>query len=230
MQTIVLAAAKGGVGKTTLVAALATAACLASPCLTVAVIDLDPQGSLTLWWNLRGSHEPHLVSLDGAPLRKVRDALARAGFDLLIVDCPPGFSSTLSGAIQAADLVVVPAGASNMDIEAVAATVEMAKRVGVPHCCVLNRAPFRSRLAGRALTALREFGTRVLPVVHHRVAVAEAMAIGGTALETQPAGAAARELTALWNAVRAELNRPVGRPSRLAAGNDRKIVIGMAVR
>ena len=46
MKTIVFAASKGGVGKTTLCAALAAYAG-ANTKKKVAVIDLDPQGSLT---------------------------------------------------------------------------------------------------------------------------------------------------------------------------------------
>ena len=49
MITIALVAAKGGVGKSTLAAALAIAIALDAPGTTVALLDLDPQGSLTLW-------------------------------------------------------------------------------------------------------------------------------------------------------------------------------------
>ena len=51
METITFAAAKGGVGKTTLTAALAVAAILNNPALSIGVVDLDPQGSFTRWWN-----------------------------------------------------------------------------------------------------------------------------------------------------------------------------------
>ena len=48
MKTIVFAASKGGVGKTTLCAALSSYAGTNTK-KKVAIIDLDPQGSLTAW-------------------------------------------------------------------------------------------------------------------------------------------------------------------------------------
>jgi hypothetical protein len=59
---------------------------------------------------------------------------------------------------------------------------------------------FRSRLAGRAVVVLRERGG-LLPRVHQRVLVAEAMAAGRTAQETGPGSKAAGELSDLWLAV-----------------------------
>jgi len=58
MKTIVFAASKGGVGKTTLCAALSSYASAASKKKRIAIIDLDPQGSLTGWWNQRESKKP----------------------------------------------------------------------------------------------------------------------------------------------------------------------------
>ena len=55
------------------------------------------------------------------------------------------------------------------------------------------------------MSALREGGRLLAAPVHQRVAIAAAMAGGRTALETEPGGAAARELAALWEAVREAL-------------------------
>lgn len=206
MKTIVLAAAKGGVGKTSLTAALATAAGLDMPDVRVGIVDLDPQGSLTHWWNVRAQDRPQLCDLAGAALSAALPGLRAAGIDLLFADCPPGFSAILRAAIEAADLVLVPAQASALDLAAIASTVGMASRAGVPHRTVLNRAVFRSRIAGHAVRLLRERGGMLWPPVHQRVEIAAAMAWGRTALETQPAGAAAREIAALWQGVRAVLD------------------------
>ena len=224
MRTIALAAAKGGVGRTTLTAALAVAAHICG--LRTAIVDLDPQGSLTEWWKLRGDDRPHLAMTGGAPLRAVQASLESDGFDLLLLDCPPGFTPIMRKAIEAADIVVVPTGASALDLEAIASTVEIAERAGVPHCYALNRAVFRSRLAGRAVRELRELGGRLLPVVHQRVAVAEAMAEGRTALETHPGGAAARVLGALWHAARERLADAPSRRRGLA-GRELSLQLGV---
>src|SRR5271156_3680061 len=211
MKIITLAAAKGGVGKTTLAAALSTAAIIERPDARIGLVDLDPQGSLTRWWNARALPHPLLFNLKPEALAYAAIRLFDERLDLLILDCPPGFSLILEQAIAAADLVLVPTGPSEMDLAAVASTAAMAERAGVPCRFVLNGARFRSRLAGRAVAALRERGNLLCPPVHERVAVAEAMADGRTALETEPTGAAARELAALWSAVRGELDEKSGR-------------------
>jgi cellulose biosynthesis protein BcsQ len=76
---------------------------------------------------------------------------------------------------------------------------------------VLNRPIFHSRIAGGAVQLLRERGGMLWPPIHQRVEHATAMARGRTALETQPGGAAAREIAALWRSVRAVLDAAPGR-------------------
>lgn len=57
MRILAFASRKGGSGKTTLAGHLAVQAqlCGAGP---VAVVDIDPQGSLAEWWNERDSDLP----------------------------------------------------------------------------------------------------------------------------------------------------------------------------
>jgi chromosome partitioning protein len=76
MQTIVIASQKGGSGKTTLTRNLAVA--LGDD---VAVIDTDPQGSLTAWWNRRDAETPALINIDGG-LPETLQALDDAGIKL----------------------------------------------------------------------------------------------------------------------------------------------------
>ena len=223
MNTIAVAAAKGGVGKTTIATAICTAAAVTDPGASVGLVDLDPQGSATRWWNDRGRPSPIHISVGGEPLEEVSRRARHAGCCLLVLDCPPGFSDISLEAIDTADLVLIPTGASELDLTAVEATVEMARQANKPYRLVLNRAVFRSRLAGRAVTTLRAAGGLLLPIVHQRVAVAAAMTTGATALETEPDGAAARELMALGCGLRAVLGAaPVRlRPEDLVRGRAR---------
>ena len=66
MYTVVAASQKGGSGKTTLSGHLAVEADRAG-IGPVALIDTDPQGSLSHWWNARAATSPHFVKV-GAPL------------------------------------------------------------------------------------------------------------------------------------------------------------------
>jgi chromosome partitioning protein len=219
MKIVAVAAAKGGVGKSTLAAALATAASIDRPHAEVGLADLDPQGSLTHWWNVRAEPFPILYDLLTETLPEQIARVRDDRLDLLVLDCPPGFSDILKQAIAVADLVIVPTGPSDLDLTAVISTVFMAQEAGVPYRLVLNGVLSRSRLAREAVPALQEWGDLLCPPVHQRVAIATAMAWGSTAQETEPNGAAARELAALWPAVREVLKassprarrRPVGR-------------------
>ena len=223
MYTLAIAAAKGGVGKTTIAAATCVAAPTTDPGASVGLVDLDPQGSATRWWNDRRQPSPIHISVGREPLAGVCRRARGDGCTLLVLDCPPGFSDISLEAIGTADLVLIPTGASELDLTAVEATVEMARQANKPYRLVLNRAVFRSRLAGRAVTTLRAAGGLLMPTVHQRVAIAAAMTTGATALETEPEGAGARELMALWYGVRAVLGAaPVRlRPEDLVRGRAR---------
>jgi len=207
VQTIAFVAAKGGVGKTTLAASLAAAALAEDPGRKVGIVDLDPQGSLTAWWNEREAEAPALYQVGKGSLQAQKLAPIMNGTSLLLLDCPPGFASIHEEAMRAGDLAIIPTAASALDLAAVASTVEMAERLGVPYLVALNRAVFNSRLAGQAVAALRQRGAFVLPPVHQRVAIAEAMASGRAVVETEPGSRAAQEVMALWGAIAVHLRR-----------------------
>ena len=105
MNVLAFASRKGGSGKSTLAAHLAAHVHRPSrPCL---LIDEDPQGSLTLWNKLRKD--------DALPLkivkRDIADTLGKAkrdGVDWVFIDTPPNMSASVSDAIQAATLVIIP--------------------------------------------------------------------------------------------------------------------------
>ena len=87
MKVIVLASQKGGVGKTTLTGNLAVAADLAGDGPSV-LIDTDPQGSLSAWWNAREADSPALAPATLAGLKDKLKALEAAGFAYAVVDTP----------------------------------------------------------------------------------------------------------------------------------------------
>ena len=113
---------KGGVGKTTSALMVATAA--AAEGKKVTVYDADPQGSATRWAEVaeqRGESLPFAVTFVTA---EQISTLPRQEDALQIIDTPPGNAESIQSAIDTADLIVIPSGASPMDIDRVWPTLD----------------------------------------------------------------------------------------------------------
>jgi chromosome partitioning protein len=197
---ITIAQQKGGAGKTTLVIQLATA--LKAQGHRVALVDIDPQGSLTAWLRRR-EHRPQpapelrLSMIGGWRLGVELDRLRREE-DLILVDTPPHAETEAKGAIRAADLVLIPCQPSPLDVWASAATVELAQKEGRTAALVLNRVPPRGRAADETQAAVRELGVKALAArLGNRQAFVAAVAQGLGAVESEPRSAAAEEARAL---------------------------------
>lgn len=199
-RLIVVAAQKGGAGKTTLARNLAVAA-------DAALIDLDPQGSLTAWWNRRGRETPSLVTGQAADLPRLLEALGSAGVELLIADTPPAAAAWIGDALRLADMVLVPCRPSPDDLDALGPTLELLEDARAPFLFVLTQAKPKTRLALEAVPALAQHG-RVAPVVvHDRVAFAAASIAGEGVTEHEPEGSAAAEVRALLKYVLTQLRK-----------------------
>src|SRR5215210_1976487 len=119
MRTITLVTQKGGAGKTTLAASLAVAAAQAGE--TVVALDLDPQGSLASWGDTRTVERPAIdrVGTEKLPqLPAILTALGKRGFTLAILDTAGTESTGGNLAMRAADLALIPARPSRLDLQA----------------------------------------------------------------------------------------------------------------
>ena len=205
MKVIVLASQKGGVGKTTLTGNLGVAAQLADDA-PVVLIDTDPQGSLSDWWNVRKAEAPALAPATLAELpTKLRD-LEAAGFAYAIVDTPPAITDAIRAVVTLADLVVIPVKPSPHDLRAVGRTVEIAQEQGKDFCFVLTQAKGNTLLSIQAIAALSEHGVVAPAVMHDRVDYAASMTDGRTVQETDPKGRSASEMTHLWKFVKSRMH------------------------
>ncbi|TXM96406.1 ParA family protein [Methylobacterium sp. WL64] len=201
MKTIALVTQKGGSGKTTIAASLAVAAAEAGE--TVIVLDLDPQGSLIAWGNDREAETPAVDQIDSDRLSRLPELLAsldKAGMTLVLLDCP-GIASTASNlAMKAADLCLLPARPTLMDIRASKATVQTLMGLSRPFAFVLNQCP-PHRSSGRATDAaegLHMMGSLAAPMLGLRADYQDAMAAGQGVTEYSPQGKAADEMRQLW--------------------------------
>ena len=211
MRVIVVASQKGGVGKTTITAHLAV--CAGKPDERPAVlIDTDPQGSLTEWWEAR---REKLEQNSGLTLVTVkRDELAaklteldQQGTAIAVIDTPPALTAEIDKVIAMADLVVIPARPSPHDLRAIGATVSLVRRAKKPFVFVVNGAVPRANITAEAVAALSEHG-RVAPVIlYQRTDYAASMIDGRTVMEAGgPTGRSAQEIADLWRHVDEQLN------------------------
>lgn len=206
MHVIVLASQKGGAGKTTLAAHFAVAAEAAGDGPAV-LIDTDPQGSLSAWWNVRAAETPALAPTTIAELPARLAALAAAGYRVAVVDTPPAITEAIGAVVRSADLVVIPTRPSPHDLRAVGSTVEIAQEAGKPFVFAVTQAKPNTRLTVQAVAALSEHGVVAQAVVHDRVDYAGSMIDGRTVAETDPRGRSAAEVVALWDFVKAQMTK-----------------------
>lgn len=206
MHVLVLASQKGGSGKTTLSGHLAVEA-QSSGVGPVALIDTDPQGSLSHWWNARAAREPLFAKVGLFELGEALEQLERSGIRLAVIDTPPAITESISHVIGHADLVILPTRPSPHDLRAVGATVDIADRHGKPVLFVVNAATPRARITGEAAVALSQHGTVAPVTVHHRVDFAASMVDGRTVGEVTSRSASAREIRELWIYVQGRLAR-----------------------
>ena len=195
---IAVAQQKGGAGKTMMAANLA--ACWASA-HRVALLDIDPQGSLTRWHAQRAARNLIFSNVSGWRLRAELERLAREA-DIVLIDTPPHIEADATRAIRAARLVLIPIQPSMPDLWAAAGTLKLAAAERRPVALVLNRAPAKSRLRTAVEADLAARGLILLPTtLGNRTAYAQAFAQGMGVTENARPGVAGVEMAALADAV-----------------------------
>jgi len=200
MRVVALAGTKGGVGKTTIAVALAVRA--AEESKRVALLDLDPQESLSAWWDRRGKEKnPRLFEIDAAT--EAIELLISEGWEWMFIDTPPSKLELIEPGVAVADLVLIPARPSALDFEQVDIVVELCEAHGKPFAFVLNHAPPSWKLTKSTADYLKRGGRTVLePRLTFRQAYMAAMTVGKSGPEVERDGAAQREVDALWKAVK----------------------------
>ncbi|MDT8757465.1 ParA family protein [Sphingomonas psychrotolerans] len=197
MRVLAMASQKGGSGKTTLSGHLAVQAQLAGHG-PVVLIDIDPQGSLSDWWNERDTEYPAFAQTTVARLQADLEVLRQQGFRLAVIDTPPAITMAIQSVIQVAELIVIPTRPSPHDLRAVGATVDLCERAGKPLIFVVNAATPKARITSEAAVALSQHGTVAPITLHHRTDFAASMIDGRTVMETDPNGKSSGEVAGLW--------------------------------
>ncbi len=197
MKTLAIISRKGGAGKTTLALHLATAAEEAG--VTAAIFDLDPQASAALWGDRREGTPPAVVPAQAPRLAALLGQARQQQAGLVILDTAPHDDGTAADAASHADAILIPCRPSSLDLDAISASVRLARSTGRPAFVVVNAAPVQGTEKDEAATALSAAGVTVCPaVIHQRKALASFIQEGKTALEADPKGKAAAEIRQLF--------------------------------
>ena len=201
MRVVTLVTQKGGTGKTTIAASLAVAAYEAGE--KVLALDLDPQGSLATWGDMRQADMPHVekVPANMVPeLPQLLKTVEAQGFTLTIIDTAGADNPTTHIAMGAAGLCLVPIRPTRIDGNAVLPTAEALQRLSKPFAFLLSQCstiPRNSRAAEMA-AGLKTLGVLAEPNISQRADHQDAYADGKGVTEYAPDGKAAQELRELW--------------------------------
>ncbi len=210
-KVFTIAQQKGGAGKTTIACHLAVALSQGGK-KKVAVVDIDPQKSLSRWHEMReqklgkGKSGLTLSAIGGWRTQNEVDRLKQT-MDFVVIDSPPHAETEARIAVRAADLVILPVQPSPMDLWAVQPTIDLARQEKAEMVLVFNRMPPRGVLADELTAQARELGVPIADSsLGSRVAFAASLYAGKSVGESEPSGLAAAEMAALA----AELTRRAG--------------------
>jgi chromosome partitioning protein len=227
MLTIVLATQKGGSGKSTLAIGLALAAAQAGH--TVRLMETDSQGTLSNWQARRVDTEPVVEPVYSAgEIEQRLQALDRSGVTLTIIDTASGVSAATTAAIRYADLCLIPARPSIVDIEATAPTLSIIRAWNKPFAFVLNQTSIRGQRINHAAATLGDKAALDIadvlaqPFIVMRNDHQDALSAGLAVTEYAPASKSAEEIRGLWQWVETKRNA-IGQ-SPLATADEQPVI------
>ncbi len=203
MNVITFASRKGGAGKSTLAAHLAVH--IHAPARRCLLIDDDPQGSLTLWNELRAEPALPLKIVKRGIAHAVKKAKRNGDVEWIFIDTPANNSASAIEAIEAATLVVIPCRPGLFDIDAVQETIAVARQARTPFAVVFNAAPPKRRdIEAPAVTLARRCLAQLeVPVwggqITHRASFSLSLSEGAKAHDSDPGSTA--EISGLWAAI-----------------------------
>lgn len=207
---LLMAASKGGTGKSTITIHLAIAAYLAG--IRTVIFDTDTedgQHSCVNWFEQRGQRDGPLVRK--ASLARISEALAwaeRSGYQLVIIDTPGRDMIGMKAALELSDFMLTPSQPSSLDLKA---TKPIRRLWGVsrtPGAIALNGV-VRETLprTQNYLNRYAELGVVLPAIVCRRVQYVDALERGLGVSEYKPGEVGDREMRRMLAALFAEAEK-----------------------
>lgn len=195
MHVFACTSLKGGVGKSTVAAVVASAFQEAGR--STLVVDADPQLSLVTWATRAVDAQSEVPRVE--PIRSANPAAEidryKKVFDFLMVDTAPRRTRQLERVLEAAaDVALIPTQLTALDVDETEATLAMIEelqevrknegRAPLRPLVIRNRVPpTRTKLAEALDARLKGLGVPVLAGLVQRTAYAEAISTGTTVFE-----------------------------------------------
>ena len=177
MHSIAVFSQKGGSGKTTISVNLA--AISAGDGKAVAVLDLDPQGSATLWKDIRDKEQPGVMAASFARLPKILEAARVENVDLVIMDVPPKAADAAVAACRVADMVLIPIEPEIYNLGALESAIDIARSAQKEPVIVINRASMAGDEVEKAIEVVKSYRAQHCPItLYQRKPVSQAQAVG----------------------------------------------------
>lgn len=165
---------KGGTGKTT--SSVFLAAALQRRGERTLLVDADPQGSALAWSALVEAWPVATVALPQPVLHRQLPQLC-AGYDHVVVDCPPADEAIVRSALLVADVVLLPMAPSMMDLDRLKPTLALLADVAPQNEPNFRALLTRVRRGTTMSTAARQWLTALeVPVMAAEIPLREVFA------------------------------------------------------
>ncbi|WP_315765665.1 MULTISPECIES: ParA family protein [unclassified Bradyrhizobium] len=208
MKIISFVNQKGGTGKSMLAINLAVAAEATGE--RACLIDLDPQGTVTNWFDTRTAETPPVVAHESAgDLTKTLTALENAGFTFVVIDTKGEDGHATRAAMRVADLCLIPVRPAGPDLHATRTTMEALRTMRRDFALVVNQAtPNKAaKLTSAVMAGLAQSGPVVPIPLASRMDFQYSYALGQGVAEHAPSSKAAEEIAELWAWCRKRINK-----------------------
>jgi chromosome partitioning protein len=175
----------------------------------VALVDIDPQGSLANWYSLRekkygkGYTGVTFFTSSGWRLSATINQF-KEKYDYILIDSPPHTETDSKAAIRIADLVLVPMQPSPTDLWATSLTLDFAQKEKKLVKIMLNRHNASSKMAKEIIANLDNLLESYLG---NRVAFSSCFLQGMSVTELDPGSQAAHEVKQLTNEILSYLGK-----------------------
>ena len=196
---------KGGSGKSTLSANVAVL--WSNSGYKVAVIDADPQKSLTYWLSERKRYygdEDIGIDVYKFDIRSLSEEVKKIKrrYDFIIIDSPPSITFETIQIIKASNCVFVPVQPSPLDLMATLPFLQIAREERKKPLIILNRVMPRAKLTDAMILRLRYSGAKIARSrISSKVIFAETFAVGRGVIDINVTSDVAKEIINVGNEI-----------------------------